>query len=221
MTLAKICAAISAAGFAFRGGFHPAADEAEAGGAGTILLLGFVGRKNWPAFRASPEAADGRPDALDRWSRRVIGRLAEGLGARALFPFDGPPWPPFLKWAQRAEPVYPSPVGTLIHPDWGLWHAWRGALSFRECLALPERDRAPRPCDRCVQKPCLSACPVKAFSSLGFDVKACVTHIDAPNGADCLNEGCRARRACPVGAEHRHDPDEARFHMQAFRNAQR
>ena len=221
MTLAEIRAAVAEAGLAYRGGFHPNMDEADTGGAGTILLLGFVGRGNWPAFAASPEAHDGEPHSLDRWSRRVIGKLAADLGAHALFPFDGPPWLPFLKWAQRAEPVYPSPIGTLIHPDWGLWHAWRGALAFHERLELPPPDRRPRPCDTCVEKPCLSTCPVKAFSSSGFDVRTCVAHIDSPRGADCMSDGCRARRACPIGANHRYDSDEAAFHMRAFRTAQR
>ena len=30
-----------------------------------------------------------------------------------------------------------SPLGILIHPDWGLWHSYRGALAFRERLDLP------------------------------------------------------------------------------------
>ena len=30
----------------------------------------------WEVFSGSPEASDGRPDPLDRWSRRVIGNLA-------------------------------------------------------------------------------------------------------------------------------------------------
>ena len=42
----------------------------------------------------------------------------------------------------RAEAVAPSPLGILIHPDYGLWHAYRGALAFAERLALP-RARGP------------------------------------------------------------------------------
>ena len=50
---------------------------------------------------------------------------------------------------------------------------------------------------------------------------ACVAHLDSAEGADCREHGCRARRACPIGVEHRYAPDQARFHLQAFRNAQR
>lgn len=221
-TLADVRAALEARGLSCRGAFHPTADDLPDGDKfGTMVLAGFTGNNNWQHFKDSGEASDGAPDALDRWSLRVIGALARELGATAMFPFTGPPWLPFLRWAQRAEPLYPSPLGMLIHPDWGLWHAWRGALTFRERLELPTQDRRPSPCDTCVEKPCLTACPVKAFTSQGYNVAACVAHVESARGTDCIEEGCRARRACPIGAAHRYGPDQANFHMRAFRNAQR
>jgi hypothetical protein len=205
-----------------RGAFHPEAEDLPVGSeVGTLVLIGFTGRDNWPAFAVSLEAQDGKPDPLDRWSRRVIGAIAAELGATAIFPFDGPPWPPFQRWAQEAEPVHPSPLGMLIHPDWGLWHAWRGALAFRQRLDLPERDARPSPCESCTDRPCLTACPVAAFTPGGYDVAACTAHIDGAKGADCMEQACRARRACPVGAMHRYGPDQARFHMRAFLRAAR
>jgi hypothetical protein len=62
---------------------------------------------------------------------------------------------------------------------------------------------------------------VNAFTPTGYDVAACVAHIDSPRGTDCMEEGCRARRACPVGIEHRYSDEQANFHMRAFRNAQK
>lgn len=222
MTLADIQKAIAARGLAYRGAFHPDVADLPAGiEADTLVLIGVTGRDRWAAFAASPEAIDARPDPLDRWSRRVIGAIAGDVGATAIFPFDGPPWAPFLRWAQRAEPVYPSPLGMLIHPDWGLWHAWRGALAFRQRLDLPEPARRGSPCESCAEKPCLSACPVTAFTPAGYDVAACIAYVDSLDGAGCNRDGCRARRACPVGAQYRYSPGQAQFHMQAFRKAQR
>jgi ferredoxin len=222
MTLAEIRAGIEARGLSYRGALHPTGDDVpDREDVGTIVLAGFTGKTNWRHFKNSPEARDGKPDALDRWSLRVIGALAAELGATALFPFIGPPWLPFQRWAQKAEPLHPSPIGMLIHPDWGLWHSWRGALAFRERLELPAPDRRPSPCDSCADKPCLSTCPVGAFTREGYNVRACVAHISTESGTDCMEEGCRARRACPVGAAHRYAPDQASFHMRAFRAAQR
>jgi len=36
-----------------------------------------------------------------------------------------------------------------------------------------------------------------------------------------MEGGCLARRACPVGAEHAHQPAQAAFHMRAFLAARR
>ena len=132
---------------------------ADGRGVGTLVLVGVVGRRCWEAFQAAEESRQTR-DALDRWSRRIVGELAAELGADALFPFGGPPFLPFIRWARRAECVHPSPIGPLIHPDYGLWHAYRGALAFADTLVLPPADDRPRPCDTCADKPCLTTCPV-------------------------------------------------------------
>ncbi len=212
--LDTIRTAITEAGLAYRGTLHTPEYP-------TLVLVGTVGARNWPAFAASPEAADTQPDPLDRWSRRVVAALAADLGATPLFPFEGPPFPPFQRWARQAEPVHPSPLGILIHPDWGLWHAYRGALAFRARVDLPPPDRRPSPCDVCAAKPCLTACPVNAFGAGSYDVASCTAHVATPAGADCLDHGCRARRACPIGPKHRYEPDQARFHMRAFSAAMR
>lgn len=216
VTLEQIAKSAAAVGMALRGAFHPTADDGVPTGPGTLVLLGFIGKGQWPAFAASPEASDGRANPLDRWSRRVIGALANTLAAAALYPFEGPPWLPFQRWAMKAEPVHRSPLGMLIHPDWGLWHSYRGAIAFAERLALPERIHRPSPCKACTARPCLTACPVGAFTPKGYDVGTCAAHLRHAAGKDCLDLGCRARDACPVGADHRYARDQASFHMRAF-----
>jgi len=212
-------------GLAICGAFHPKPGDGVPplpGGdpAATLALLGLLA-EGWAVFAASPEAGDGASDPLDRWSRRVVGTLAVALGAAPLFPFGGPPFLPFQRWAQRAGPFHPSPIGMLIHPDWGLWQGYRGALAFASRLDLPLPDRRPSPCESCAGKPCLTACPVGAFTPGRYDVAACAAHVASPTGSDCADLGCRARRACPVGAAHRYAPPQAAFHMRAFLAGQR
>ena len=185
----------------------------------TIVLAGMAGRDGWSAFAASPEASDGLDDPLDRWSRRVIEALARELGAKALFPFGGPPFWPFQQWARRAEPVHPSPIGIVIHPRYGLWHSYRGALGFREAFDIPELTVVPSPCESCSGRWCLKTCPVGAFSGADYDVAACVGHLQSAAGGDCMGGGCRARRACPVGAEHAYGVEQANFIIRAFLRA--
>jgi hypothetical protein len=215
---AELGAAAAAAGLALRGGFL--LEESERTGALAqarfVILLGMVGARQWPAFASSPEAADDAPHPLDRWSRRVATALAVRFGAAALFPFEGPPYWPFQAWARRAEPVYPSPLGMLIHPRFGLWHSYRAALALAEPVDLPAREEAASPCATCVEKPCLTACPVGAFSTEGYDVAACADWLRGSRGDACLDGGCRTRAACPVGPEYAQAPDQIRFHMAAF-----
>ena len=218
MTLPRVKAAAAAAGLAYRGAFHAGTDDLPARfSAGTIVMLGFTGGEQWGGFAESPEYRDGRPHPLDRWSHRVVSELARELGAASFFPFTAP-FMPFIRWAKKAEPVHVSAMGMLIHPDYGLWHAWRGALGFREVLDLPPKDARASPCDACAEKPCLAACPVSAFDGTGvYDVRACSAHIRKAEGVDCMANGCRSRRACPVGAQYRYSPEQAAFHMKSFR----
>jgi ferredoxin len=213
-----MAAAIECTGLVPRGAFLTDAHEREGALAGvrTIFLIGTAGRMGWDAFAASPEARDGLNHPLDRFSRRVIGGLARDLGAIALFPFGGPPYWPFQQWARRAEGLSASPIGLLIHRRYGLWHSYRGALGFREAVDVPELDARASPCDSCRGRWCLKACPVGAFSAGGYDVAACVGHLKNAAGADCMGVGCRARRACPVGAEHAYGAEQANFTMRAF-----
>jgi hypothetical protein len=220
MELARIEAALAARGLVQRGAFHPRAEDAvpalaDGRPAGTLVLVGNAGPDMWRAFaRARPSG----PDPLDRWSAIQLAEVASGSGARVLLPSE--PWP-FLRWAHRAGGVHPSPIGILIDPDFGLWHAYRGALAFAERLGLFVPDARPSPCSSCADQPCLTTCPVDAFSAGAYDVEACVGHVGSPDGSACLLEGCLARRACPVAPAARYEPAQARFHMEAFLRARR
>lgn len=212
----RAASALRPLGLIPRGGFHPRAEDGvpalrDGGAAATMLLVGNAGADLWRHFGGQGSGAD----PLDDWCRRVLTPLAQELGADILFPFDGPPYLPFLRWAQRAEGLPPSPIGPSIHPEFGLWHGYRGALLFGQAMTLPP-PMVTNPCDDCADRPCLTTCPVAALSTGAYDVPACAGHLRRPAGSDCLNQGCRARRACPVGRDYHYVADQAHFHMAAF-----
>lgn len=225
MSYAAVVAAVERTGLRVRGGFHPGPEDAAPplrGGAeaATLILVGNIGSSVWEPF--SDAGFLGRSEhPLDAWSREVVSGLAHALGAEPLFPFGGPPFLPFLRWARRADTVWPSVMGPLIHPRYGLWHAYRGALSFAERIELPPRDRGPtrRPCDECRERPCLAPCPVGAVREGDFDAAGCAEWLIERPRSDCREAGCLARRACPVGREHAYEPAHAAFHMTAFAKA--
>lgn len=173
----------------------------------SVVLLAPDEPAFWTIFRASPEATNGAPDPLDRWSARVVGALAARWGGAMRLPSDGPPWPPFGAWALGSGAVHASPVGLFVDAVAGLWVSFRGAVLLGETLAPRPR---PSPCPGC-PAPCVAACPVGALTPQGYDVSACHAYLD--EGGDCLHLGCRVRRACPVGAR---EPEQAAFHMRAF-----
>jgi len=217
MQLAEIEGLLRAAGLTPRGAFHPAVGDgvpplAADVPARTLVLAGNAGPQMWQAFDAARSAG---AMTLDAWSARILGELAARLDARAVFPFQRP-YLPFQRWALRAEACYPSPLGLLIHPDYGLWHGYRGALLFTAAIKLPPPDRRASPCARCADRPCLSACPVGAFDGEAYDVPACAHHLALVPEPACIDVGCVARHACPVGRDYRYAPTQARFHMQAF-----
>jgi hypothetical protein len=187
-------------------------------GCQSAVLVGHLGGAFWPVFKAWHAANPDAADPLDAWSKEVIGSAAVELGGVAVFPSDRP-FLPFQRWAMRAEGLKAGPLGLLMHPQAGPWHAYRGAILFAEPLCHPQPQPEPHPCDTCVAKPCLISCPVNSISPIGFDVQACRAHLASPEGAPCMTSGCLARNACPAGVEFRYSAEQQAFHQRAFLDA--
>jgi len=220
MVLEEVAWALDGFGLCLRGGFKlgegdDASPLADGRQACTVVMVGNVGAAMWRSFAQQRPAS---ADPLDAWSRTALHQVAKQFGGRAVFPFERP-YLPFQQWLMRAEPCHPSPLGILIHPEYGLWHALRGALLFAEEIEPPAMKGHPSPCEACRDRPCRNTCPVTAFTDMGYDVPRCVAHLNSPAGEDCMALGCRARRICPIGASYRYGSPQARFHMEAFRSA--
>lgn len=205
----RVTAELQPSGLIPRGVVHLTEDEL-GDKTRTIVLVGNAGPRMWQAFNAS------NISSLDSWTASVVDRAASRLIARAVYPFQGPPYAPFHRWALATGTVHQSPIGLLIDPKYGLWHAYRAALAFTaETLPSPAPAHE-SPCLTCAQKPCRSACPVDAFQETSFDVAKCRSHLAGPNGTTCGRFGCLARHACPIGVRYVYEPAQAEFHMRAF-----
>jgi hypothetical protein len=217
----RIASVLGRNGLILRGGFSFARGENAPSGpsraiAKSALLVGQAGDAPWPHFlrwreKQSPVIAN----PLDTWSRDVIGAVANEFGARAVSPSDKP-YLPFQQWAMRAEGLKPSPLGILMHPQYGLWHAYRGALLIEDEIAFSESRDVTHLCDACVDKPCLKSCPVDAYSPDGFNHDSCLAHVRGADGAPCRSGGCLDRNACPYGTDYRYPPEVQAFHMASF-----
>ena len=224
ISLDAVAEAIGINGLILRGGFNfEAQEEAPTGPSGgssrSVVLVGQAGSAPWPHFLAwRAKQSEDLTNPLDTWSRRVIGDVAARFGARAVSPSDKP-YLPFQQWAMRAEGLKPSPLGILMHPTYGLWHAYRGALLFDVEIAFEPLREVNHLCDACTGKPCLKSCPVDAYSTEGFVYQDCLAHVRGSSGAPCRDGGCLDRNACPYGTEYHYLPEQQAFHMAAFLRA--
>lgn len=213
---AQVETATQALGLQIYGALQPAVRPVIALSHGCLILLG-SGSAFWPVFTRSPEHHDNLPDPIDRWSSRVIGQLADELGAAAYFPFGGPPYTPFINWALASGRAFTSPSQMMVHDEVGLMISYRGALHFDQCFDIPPPVLAHSPCVTCTSKPCVSTCPSHALIDGGpYDLTACHRHLETPAGKLCMTQGCLARQACPLSKGAGRTFEQTAHHMRYF-----
>lgn len=184
-------------------------------GAEAALLVGSGGPAFFDRFDQEPEASDGAPNPLDRYTARVVVRAARealdplGIAHALHFPFGGRPVIPFQRLGRAAGLGGPGPLGLQIHPRFGPWWAYRALIALDRPLpaATPPGDG----CAGC-DAPCVAACPAGAVRRSGFDVTAC--HARRLVAEPC-RLSCAARITCVRGPEHRYRDAELAFHMRA------
>jgi len=190
------------------------------------ILVGNEGGKMWSFFAQSPEYGDGGKDPMNRWTRRMLSKLTHDADCELRYPFDKPYWP-FQRIACEAMGIKSSPLGILIHPEFGLWHAFRAIIIVSPNNDLAEEiqnmihqaQKLIHPCEICPDKPCLTACPVSAFNGTSLDREACFQHLDEGNEPHCMKSGCMARNTCPVGSSFKYENAQIEFHMKSYRGA--
>ena len=217
-------------GMAVLGGFYLRPEEAaqftRSSGAVAGLVVSSHGRSMWQVFQKSSFYADQLPNPLDRWTKSVLEKLSLKTRTELALPFDRP-FPPIQEWTKRATGISNSPLGILMHPRYGLWFGLRGVFFFKVNVENQDVNKLihrqfndNKPCDLCVEKPCLSGCPVSAFDESGLNVNTCFSHlaktISSSFEPDCLSNGCAAREACPVGNEYRYCSEQMHFHMKSY-----
>jgi len=212
----RLAAALRPLGLMIYGALHPKRVAVPGASDGTLILIG-TSANFWSQLQAAPEGQDGRPDPVDRYSTRVIGALAQQQRARPHYPFGGPPYAPFVAWALASGRAFTSPSQMLVHDEVGMLISYRGALHYDQTFDIPIPVSTTSPCERCPDRPCLSACPAHALVDGGpYKLAACHDHLDTPQGAECMASGCIARRACPLSDGAGRPPAQTAHHMRYF-----
>ena len=197
------------------GALYPKADDQIDPRIKTLMLLGPDEPGFWNIFTSSTEWVDGETDPMDKWSYRIISKIARETDATPYFPF-GSKRHPFYQWAIRTGSAWASPVSLLVHKDVGLMVSYRGALGFQIKLDVPTPTE--NPCKICDQ-PCVQACPISALSIKGYDVKKCKQFLTTEENTYRLSQGCSVRTSCPLSKTLKRHPKQSVYHMSVFKAA--
>ena len=80
----------------------------------TIILIGTKEPHFWYIFKKSKQYREKKKDPLDRWSKKILQKIALNFDAKPFFPFEAP-FQPFIAWAKECNTMSSSPVGLLVH----------------------------------------------------------------------------------------------------------
>jgi epoxyqueuosine reductase len=175
-----------------------------------LVLLGHGGQQLWAALQKWGMKT---ADPVDHYTRAITRQfLHDYLGN----PPDCWLYPqtdylvPLQQLGALAGWSYPSPLGQGIHPEFGVWFAYRAAFLTTAELPLRLEPERPSPCASCTAKPCITACPVGAVQPDRFAIDGCARYrlrADSPCADRCL-----ARLACPFFPEHRYTLPQIQYH---------
>lgn len=163
----------------------------------TTLLVGSTGGAMWGSIR--DRGFLDRADPVDEHALEALEAFVRALPTRARLIWPLPHQAPLavmglgklVGWNRR------SPLGLGLHPEHGLWVAYRGVLLLKQALPRTEAVGA-HACLTCIDRPCVPACPADAVGEAGIDPLRCLGERES--GGDCATR-CLARLACPVGRD--------------------
>ena len=176
-----------------------------------LILIGHGGRGMWEAAQASEFR--GCADPIDSFSIDRVERWLAGEIPAALHEIIYPASKrivPLQLLGQLAGWHHTSPFRVGVNQTWGSWFAYRVAILADSDFAPTDRMQLTSPCDSCVDKPCVAACPADALACGDFALKGCMNYRLASESS-CKAQ-CIARLACPVAAEHRYSTEQINYH---------
>lgn len=177
-----------------------------------LLLLGSTGTSYWRAITPLPED---EPHPIDHYAITQVEMAFKDRPLQILYP--GNHLLPLAELGKLAGWHYTSPLGLGIHPEHGLWYAYRVLALVQDVEPGPRMPQIGKhPCQSCEDSPCIAACPARAIDAKGTDIKACI-EFRLLEGSPC-EETCVARLACPVGLGSRYEKDQISYHYRLSLN---
>lgn len=176
-----------------------------------LILIGHGGTQMWHALQAS-ELCDA-PDPVDSFSLDVVHQWLAAISPSATFEIVYPASDRLVALQQLGALAgwhFASPFRIGINRQWGSWFAYRVALLIDTELPVTEPETWGSPCDDCVGRPCIQACPAEAVADEKNMLSRCVGYRLEQESVCSLQ--CLSRLACPVAKEHRYSQEQIDYH---------
>ena len=177
-----------------------------------LVLIGHGGKTLWSQLQKTGMDS---VDPVDLYSLALTQQFIDDYldGAASLVVYPSGYLVPLGQLGELAGWSHPSPLGQGIHAEFGVWFAYRTAFLTKANLPVITNSLTDSPCISCVDKPCLSACPVGATGENGrFAINLCTQHR-LQSHSPCADR-CLARMACPVAPGHRYTLPQIQYHYQ-------
>lgn len=176
-----------------------------------LILIGNGGRRLWDRIKAAGVASS---DPIDDFSERKVTDWMTAQAPMSDFEivYPGDRLVGLQSLGELAGWHFASPFMVGINTRWGPWFAYRAAVVANTDFKPSRREDWRSPCGTCAEVPCARSCPGGAITADGFVLENCVRYRSREDSACLL--ACRARLACPAGAEHRYS-DEQMSHSYA------
>jgi len=175
-----------------------------------LLLFAHGGQDLWHALAGAACMNGEHP--VDCFSVDTVARYFAEENPASRYQLLYPQQPCILPLQQLGKLAgwhHASPFRIGVNARWGSWFAYRAVViadtMFAPTLPMP----AASPCESCMERPCLTVCPV-ALPVGVIPLQTCMGERLKP-GSHCAMS-CLARIACPVMAEERYDPDQIAYH---------
>ena len=184
-----------------------------------LILFAHGGKSLWRAFIPSlllqqqlDNTTSVNAHPLDTYSTRIVSQYMHSelplSRFRIIYPGSTPL--PIQQLGELAGWHHPSPMRIGINTRWGSWFAYRVIVLSNTRLETTEPVCSQSPCDNCIDKVCISACPSGALDEGDFKLDQCISYRKKPVSPCALT--CPARTSCPIGSEHRYYKEQLSFH---------
>lgn len=186
---------------AFRASIDPEGRYAQ------LILIGNGGRRLWDRIK---EAGVASPDPIDDYSVLKVRAwlAAEAPTSDFAIVYPGDRLVGLQSLGALAGWHFASPFMVGINTQWGPWFAYRAVVLANTDFEPSRREEWRSPCGTCADVPCARSCPGGAIGNGGFVLENCVGYRSRADSVCQLT--CRARIACPAGAEHRYSDEQMR-----------